>query len=200
MRGRKNVMRKVMLSLIGFTFLVGTPARALVMCQKKSGAVFVRETCKRKETALNPDALGLRGPAGPPGSTGDPGPFPTTLPSGQTVRGAYRVSSQTVGSATVLVNDTQSFVYPLASPPTVAVIPVGGSSTEACPGSSDDPQAAPGNLCIYATLGDSGPFPVCVISPETNTGCFQSGTTGFTLSAQGSGDTFSTGTWAVTAP
>lgn len=191
-------MRKVMLSLVAITLLVGTPARALVLCQKKSGAVFVRETCKRKETALSPDALGLRGPAGPPGATGDPGPFPTTLPSGQTIRGAYRVEIRPVGDVDVSLIDTQSFVYPLASAPTVTVIPAAGAPTEACPGSANDPQAAPGNLCIYAAGGDTGPSPVCVVSPETNTGCLQSGTTGFTLSA--AEGVFSTGTWAVTAP
>jgi hypothetical protein len=51
-------------------------ARASVLCQKKSGAVFVRNTCKKKETLLDVSALGLVGPRGQQGiqgPKGDPG-------------------------------------------------------------------------------------------------------------------------------
>ena len=36
-----------------------TPAGAAVLCQKKSGAVFVRSACKKKEMALDVSGLGL---------------------------------------------------------------------------------------------------------------------------------------------
>jgi hypothetical protein len=39
-----------------------TPAGAAVLCQKKSGAVFVRSACKKKEMALDVSGLGLVGP------------------------------------------------------------------------------------------------------------------------------------------
>lgn len=191
-------MRQVMIALLGISALVA-PADALVMCQKKSGAVFVRATCKKKETAIDPDALGLRGPAGSPGVQGPPGPFPDTLPSGETVRGAYQTSSQTAGATNVVIQDAHSFIYPLASVPTVTVIPVSGSATAACPGSAADPQAAPGNLCIYAAAGVSGASPLCVFDPSMNTGCASSGTTGFSVITNAT-DVFSMGTWAVTAP
>jgi hypothetical protein len=192
----------VMIGLIGISSLVAAPARAVVMCQKKSGAVFVRTACKKKETVLDPVALGLRGPAGPPGAPGDPGPpgpFPATLPSGKTIRGAYQASSQTFSATTVVVSDTQSFIYPLASVPTVTVIPLAGDPTDACPGSAADPRAAPGNLCIYAAAGVTGPMPLCVFDPSMNTGCSNSGTTGFSVITN-AGEAFSIGTWAVTAP
>jgi len=194
-------MRTLVVGLIGALLVTSTARAALVLCQKKSGAVFVRSACKKKETPLDPVALGLQGPPGNTGAKGDPGPpgpFPTTLPTGQTIRGSYRVGNQTVSGTPVLVFDTESFVYPLTSAPIVNVITIGGASTSQCPGSADNPQAAPGNLCIYAALGLVA-NPVCVIDPTANLGCARSATTGFTLSTT-TNDTFSTGTWAVTAP
>lgn len=195
-------MRTLLVGLLSALFFTSTARAALVLCQKKSGAVFVRSTCKKKETRLDPVALGLQGPPGNTGAKGDPGPpgpFPATLPSGQTIRGSYRVNNQMVSGTPVLVFDTESFVYPLASAPTVNVIPISGAPTSQCPGSAANPQAAPGNLCIYAALGLLGPNPVCVIDPTANLGCAQSATTGFTVSIN-TNDAFSTGTWAVAAP
>jgi hypothetical protein len=54
-------------------------AHAAVLCAKKSGAVLVRATkCNKKETAVDPTALGLIGPKGEKGDKGDqgePGPL-----------------------------------------------------------------------------------------------------------------------------
>jgi len=51
---------------------------ALVLCMKNgSGTVVVRDTCRKRETALNPQEMGLAGPmgdTGPRGATGEPGP------------------------------------------------------------------------------------------------------------------------------
>ena len=52
---------------------LATSPNAAVLCKKKSGAAFVRDTCKGKETRVDPDALGLRGTQGPKGDKGDPG-------------------------------------------------------------------------------------------------------------------------------
>jgi hypothetical protein len=60
----------------GIAALVGSvasSASASVLCQKKSGAVFVRSACKKKETPLDVSGLGLVGPQGPPGMIGMPG-------------------------------------------------------------------------------------------------------------------------------
>lgn len=66
------------------------------------------------------------------------------------------------------------------------------------PGSATNPQAAPGNLCVYGRVGDSD---VGIVDPETNCECGTAGTTGFTLILESPGVThFSSGTWAVTAP
>src|SRR5262245_39531172 len=44
------------------------------VCVKKSGAVFVRNTCKKQESPIDPAQLvGAQGPAGADGATGNPG-------------------------------------------------------------------------------------------------------------------------------
>jgi hypothetical protein len=63
--------------------LVGTicagvvaPARAAVICEKKSGALIIRTACRKKETQLNLadfGAVGPKGDIGPKGDKGDPG-------------------------------------------------------------------------------------------------------------------------------
>src|SRR5262249_57762979 len=56
--------------------LLGIPftASGAVLCQKKSGAVVVRATCRKKEVALDLAQFGAVGSAGAPGPKGDPGP------------------------------------------------------------------------------------------------------------------------------
>lgn len=51
--------------------LAATPGIAAVLCQKRSGALFVRETCKKRETPVDPAALGLVGPKGDAGPAGE---------------------------------------------------------------------------------------------------------------------------------
>src|SRR5262245_37345549 len=50
----------MLIVLLGLSF----PVEAAVLCapKKGTGAVFVRETCKKNERQLDPAALGLRGP------------------------------------------------------------------------------------------------------------------------------------------
>ncbi|HZP43038.1 MAG TPA: collagen-like protein, partial [Candidatus Binatia bacterium] len=54
--------------------VLATTAVAALLCEKKSGAIFVRPSgCKKKETAIDPAALGLQGPPGAKGDVGAPG-------------------------------------------------------------------------------------------------------------------------------
>jgi hypothetical protein len=178
--------------------VVGTQAGAApVICQKKSGVVVIRDPqCKKKETALDLaqfGALGPQGDKGDKGDQGDPGPLLTTLPSGATLRGAYSwAGRQTTGySPTYAI----SYQFPLAATPVLNVIDIGGGGTTECPGTSADPQAAAGNLCVYQTRNDSG----------NTVGAFneiEGGLFGAVLfsSVPDNTDFQFNGTWAVTAP
>jgi hypothetical protein len=138
---------------------------------------------------------GPAGASGPAGSVGPPGLFPTTLPSGRTLTGLYRTTS----AGGVFVSDTQTFVFPLSSTPTVHFIGIGATPPAQCTGSSTNPQAAPGNLCVYAELGDAGAAAVGILDPETNHEPAAASIHGFAAYDTAS-DSFSSGTWAVTAP
>lgn len=52
-------MRHPVALVLAATLLANT-ASAAILCQKKSGAIFVREACKKKETAVAPSTLGLQ--------------------------------------------------------------------------------------------------------------------------------------------
>ena len=56
-----------------------SPVSALVLCTKKSGAMFLREACKKKEQPVDPVALNLQGPSGDKGDQGDPGAAGSSL-------------------------------------------------------------------------------------------------------------------------
>lgn len=122
------------------------------------------------------------------------------LPSGATIRGTYNMYDEAhiAGDAT---SGAISFVYTLASTPTVDVIEQGDPLTTDCPQRGDDflgevPEAAPGYLCIYEwdesnELNGSGyPF----ITNTNRTG------TGITVRSETTGIFYSEGVWAVTAP
>lgn len=163
----------------------------------RGGGLYVAPRCARHDKRLawdvsgprgsqgQPGVTGQTGPVGPQGSsgpTGPPGPFPTTLPSGKTLTGVYRTTS----GGGVFVPDTQTFVFPLSSNPTVHFIGIGATPPVQCAGSATNPQAAPGNLCVYAAEGDVSATAVSISNPETNTGPDAS-VHGFTLFDSDSG-------------
>jgi hypothetical protein len=86
-------------------------AHGAVLCQRKSGAVVVRETCKKKETPLDLAAFGAVGPQGPKGDAGEPGApglariFATIDASGVVVSkgGALDVSVEKTGTGAYCV-------------------------------------------------------------------------------------------------
>ncbi len=141
------------------------------------------------------------------GENGQTG-FTTTLPPGKSETGSWAffgtatkevVPGQTFGS------DSISFNIPLKEAPMAHIIAPGSGNPQGCTGSASEPQAEPGNLCIFVandfdikqggasaayTLlapggsGEAGPMGTVIIAgPEENKGLF---------SAYGS--------WAVTAP
>src|SRR3954471_8952997 len=72
---------------------------------------------------------GIQGPKGDPGTDGakgdpgSPGPLVTTLGSGATLTGAYSVGGRATAAGQLISSSGISFPFPLASAPTVTVIP-----------------------------------------------------------------------------
>lgn len=98
---------------IVIVLLLGSTAQAAVLCATKKGAVKLRsETCKPKETALDPIALGLQGPKGDKGDQGDPGE-----PGGGTV-GSATIAQSLGGVALGATNVPVAATKSTDAPPT----------------------------------------------------------------------------------
>lgn len=132
---------------------------------------------------------GDRGPQGEEGPQGPPGPTETSLPQGKTLTGLWDFQ------ANVSENAIVSITFPLRvePEPTLHWIGVGEDSTLDCPGTAGDPQAAPGQLCVYGEQIHDMFF-----NFPSNLAMFEFGWRGeFTSNEDGQGWGF--GSWAVTA-
>ena len=176
------------------------------------GGLYTAHKCARHAARLTWNVTGPRGAQGTPGVEGQaglqgqagqqgvsgvqgpPGPFPAALPSGKTLTGVYRA----IQTSTVSVQPTETFAFPLASKPTVHFVGIGATHPAQCPGTVTNPQADPGNLCVYAGAGDGSATAVNIFNPESNSGPDAS-PRGFGL-VENNNPSFSTGSWAVTAP
>lgn len=161
---------------------------------------------------------GPTGPAGPHGSPGPAGPagkagnFGATLQSGQTLTGTWTVRGYRPGTSAVGASDAISFPVPLATAPIQAamkrVVPnePGEATTAQCPGSSGDPRAAAGVLCLYETARFGAGTPGFCNPTEltcNNIGTGSVSRTGMTLLYHGNANDAgfgAYGTWAVTTP
>jgi len=65
--------RRIIVAVLVSWAVGAVSVRAAVFCEKKSGAVVVRDACKKKETALDLANFGALGPKGDPGTPGTPG-------------------------------------------------------------------------------------------------------------------------------
>ena len=117
-----------------------------------------------------------------------------TVPSGKTLTGDYFASSESGSS----FDDTQSFAFPLASKPAVHFVGIGATAPPQCPGTASNPQATAGNLCVYAVLGSVSATAVLIVNPETDL-TPDASPRGFRVTMNVS-PSFSTGSWAVSAP
>jgi len=164
------------------------------------------------------------GKKGDKGEKGDPWTVGGTLPPEETLTGAWGLGKATEG-------EVESGLDPLGNPLLVPIsfsirlaaglsesnthyIKEGEPATTDCPGSAENPQAAAGQLCVYA--GDETPFtPVNPEPPEAEGVNFQGivkpgqlNLTGGGASSSGallvfgvfSKGAYAYGTWAVTAP
>jgi hypothetical protein len=131
---------------------------------------------------------GAPGTNGQDGRTGQPGPFTAQLPSGKTVKGAVYLTSALT---------SYTFPFSLPSAPSVHVRGFGASPNTDCPGTVTDPQAAPGQLCVYQA-NNSAVTPCIFATDDFNSTCTSATRFGFGGSVAGSSQ-FS-GQWAATAP
>jgi hypothetical protein len=185
---------------------VNLPANSVGTKQLKKGAVTSAKLQNGAVTAAKIKARSLTGaqiklsqlgtvPAAKIANTATSASSPVTLARGKTLTGDYRTSYLTRDA---IVTDTQSFAFPLASAPTVHFVGIGASPPAQCPGTATNPHATPGNLCVYAAAGDVSPTAVSISNPEADLAPFAS-PRGFTASETNI-PSFSSGSWAVTAP
>lgn len=133
---------------------------------------------------------GPEGPEGKEGGEGPPGPTETSLPSGKTLTGLWDFQANFSETTLVSIN----FPLRVEPPPTFHWIGLGEPSTTECPGTAQDPEAAPGQLCVYGQeLHDM------FFSFPNNLSIFEFGWRGeFASNEDAKGWGF--GSWAVTAP
>ena len=118
-------------------------------------------------------------------------------PRPKTIRGVLAVGGDSNGSGE-LFTDSLSFVFTLALPPAVNRVAAGDPPTAACP-SSDPPEAAAGNFCLYETARNNADF-VGFVDPATNmSGGGRQGVAP-QYESDGSGEVSVRGSWAVNAP
>ena len=156
--------------------------------------------------ALGPvGATGATGPAGAAGKEGkegpkgQAGPLTTTLPSGETLRGTF--AGRAFGKATQNMQIPISFGLQLSAAPTPHYLVFGEAATTECPGTPEEPAAAPGNLCIYESTGAINAEEIREFDPVG--GANDVATTfgaGVVAVAIAEGDFRVRGSWAVTAP
>lgn len=196
----------VMSSIAVFLVVAGGSAFAATQLAKnsvgtkqlKKEAVTLSKINRAAKSALK-GATGLRGlqgvpgAPGPKGERGEPGPLLEALPSGKTLKGGYTYAGHYVSG--YRPTDLIAYPVPLAFTPTAHVIAINGAPTAECPGTAEEPKAAPGSLCVYQTRNDSS-----TALGATNE--FAKGHLGAVLFAgvpENTNFEFE-GTWAVTAP
>lgn len=134
---------------------------------------------------------GLQGERGPEGEVGPAGPVETVLPAGKTETGLWSFSGKEVASQFLNI----SFPLRVEPVPTVHFLAEGASPTTACPGTVENPEAAPGQLCVYTKTEFE-------VGTPTGTGAYTGdGNSGIVAEVpiNSGAEGYATGSWAVTA-
>ena len=118
---------------------------------------------------------------------------PATLGSGQTEVGfVYQIVPN--NSASTFMGQQISFPHPLASTPNTEFVQIAGPPTTHCPGSTTNPRAISGYLCVYMITSSAG-LPNFDQTTRFGTGVsFPTGVGG----SPPTGDSFFVGVWAAT--
>jgi hypothetical protein len=174
--------------------------------RNKSLRLIDFRSAERRKLVGAQGPTGPIGPIGPAGAKGEPGvagSFAGALESGKTLRGTFGVA--TSGGCTPDVEcigiEGITFGSALNSAPTVHVKLVSDQAPAGCPGSADDPQAQPGQLCIYEGAQENRDV-LALTNPVGGVDGTASrfGVDVFTRPTDTTERAISEGTWAVTAP
>src|ERR1700761_259413 len=155
----------VMSSIAVFLVLGGATAFAASQLEKESvganqlkkGAVTPAKLSSASKKTLTgaTGPTGRTGPAGPQGAkgdrgekglTGEPGPFPSALPSGKSVYGAFEMLGTATAASQAFGGDV-SYTYLI--PGQTAIYVKEGTTNPTCTGSYENPSAPPGYTCLY---------------------------------------------------
>jgi hypothetical protein len=116
-----------------------------------------------------------------------------------TIQGDYAAGGQAAVSGHPVYADIP-FGFQLASAPTPHYIPVGGPAVPQCPGNVANPTAAAGHLCLYEGSANAV-LSLTFLDPSHGVGgTSRWGAIVLLRSSVSSGQFWSVGTWAVTAP
>ncbi|HEY3613527.1 MAG TPA: hypothetical protein VGK92_07475, partial [Gaiellales bacterium] len=148
-------------------------------------------------------ATGAAGPAGATGATGaagakgDAAPYPTFLASGQTERGTFAMEETDLGNSAHAYGAI-TFGQPLAASVTTvtATFVATGATATGCTGTTVNPTASPGFLCVYA---ENASGTVILFTGSTALAGLAD-RWGAVASIMTTNNAFAYGTWAVTAP
>jgi hypothetical protein len=138
---------------------------------------------------------GLQGIQGAKGDMGAPGPFPSgPLPRGTTIRGVYDIDF--VATTTFqFSSESLSYGFQMASALSSTVVsPATTAPTQCAGGTAANPQAAPGNICLFSENSGNENFFGAFTPPSSRFG------SGIELESKNVGRAYDYGTWAATAP
>jgi hypothetical protein len=153
--------------------------------------------------AAGATGVGTEGKQGPEGKQGLPGTtgFTEALPAGKTETGAWVWGPVPEGVATAKV--ALSLAIPLSTGTELEfhAVEFEESPTPECPGSAEEPEAAPGNLCLYVGEGTGTFTSVGALNPQFTEVPGTVGSSGVIVSFFGVEEGESgRGVWAATAP
>ena len=149
-----------------------------------------------------PGATGPVGPKGDKGATGDPWGAYSQLPSGKSLRGVFGPGA-TAQYGNEMVQETVSFGGFQVGPdfPAVRYVALGQAPPPECPGSTTNPQALPGNLCVYTAIAQNvHPDDVQVFNPNNDALGTSLRGFGVAITSIAPGWYSVQGSWAVTSP
>jgi Collagen triple helix repeat (20 copies) len=141
-----------------------------------------------------PGTNGTNGQDGAPGAEGPegpPGPLIETLESGQSETGFWNYFNPGAGSELINISYPFRLEAPIGTA-SIVVLEVGEEETSECPGTLEEPKAAPGVLCLYqhGVEGEEVKQISALFYPVSLT-------TGAAVALEGPGGY---GSWAVQAP